>query len=71
MRPPNAGDRDNVTGGATLSDERSRAIVQAMQHDEARHAAAAARQGAVPLPRPLQVWMKLNARVMTAVAYWI
>jgi ubiquinone biosynthesis monooxygenase Coq7 len=52
-------------------DIRSRAVVQAMQDDEARHADGAARRGAAPLPRAVKTWMRLNARVMTTVAYWI
>lgn len=50
-------------------DARSRAIVQAMRADEARHADAARRRGAGRLPWPLRALMKAQARVMTRVAY--
>ena len=52
-------------------DLRSRAIVQAMREDEGRHADSAAGGGAHALPSVVQEWMRLNARVMTTVAYWI
>lgn len=51
-------------------DERSRAIVQAMRADEARHADNARAAGAQPLPPLLKRLMALEARVMTTLAYW-
>ncbi|MCZ6893025.1 MAG: 2-polyprenyl-3-methyl-6-methoxy-1,4-benzoquinone monooxygenase [Gammaproteobacteria bacterium] len=54
-----------------VHDERSRAIVAVMCDDEARHADKAARQGSAPLPLPIRTLMKMHARVMTKIAYWI
>lgn len=50
-------------------DTKSRAIVDAMRADEARHGAMAQAAGAVDLPRPVREAMRLAARVMKAVAY--
>ena len=50
-------------------DTKSRAIVDAMRADEARHGAMAQAAGAVDLPRPVRDAMRLAARVMKAVAY--
>jgi len=50
-------------------DARSRAILQAMKADEARHAADAEAAGARPLPAPVPTLMAAASRVMKAVAY--
>ncbi len=50
-------------------DERSRAVVAAMKHDEAAHAAAAQKAGGVELPAPVAWLMRGAARVMTTVAH--
>ena len=50
-------------------DARTRAVVEAMRADEARHRTAALELGAVELPRPAKLAMRLAARVMTTVAY--
>jgi ubiquinone biosynthesis monooxygenase Coq7 len=50
-------------------DARSRAIVQGMRADEARHGADAVAAGGVPLPRPVTTAMALAARVMTTLAH--
>ena len=50
-------------------DTASRAIVDQMRADEARHAEDAAAAGAVPLPAPLRWAMKAAARVMTSTAH--
>jgi ubiquinone biosynthesis monooxygenase Coq7 len=50
-------------------DARSRAIVEQMRDDEARHGAMAEAAGAVPLPLPLKGLMRLAAGVMKAIAY--
>ena len=52
-------------------DRVTRAVIEQMQSDEARHAQDAQHAGAHPLPRPLAVLMKLAARVMTTLAYRI
>ncbi len=50
-------------------DTRSRAIVAAMQADEARHAREALAAGGVELPWPARLAMRAMAKVMTATAY--
>jgi ubiquinone biosynthesis monooxygenase Coq7 len=52
-------------------DARSRAIVEQMRDDEARHGAMAQAAGAVDLPLPVKGLMRLAAGVMKAVAYRI
>lgn len=50
-------------------DARSRAILDQMKIDEAKHAQMAEDSGAFDLPRPLRRLMKLTAGTMKAVAY--
>jgi len=50
-------------------DSRSRAIVDAMRGDEARHGAMAQEAGGVGLPPPIPTLMRAAANVMKAVAY--
>jgi ubiquinone biosynthesis monooxygenase Coq7 len=52
-------------------DTASRAIVEQMRQDEARHGQEAQEAGAAPVPAPIQGLMKLTARVMTTTAHWI
>lgn len=52
-------------------DARSRAIVARMREDEAQHATAALRVGAVELPEPVKRLMAVHSRIMTGIAYWI
>jgi ubiquinone biosynthesis monooxygenase Coq7 len=54
-----------------LPDERSRAIVQRMKEDEARHADDALAAGASALPAPVRWLMRGAARVMTTTAHRI
>jgi 3-demethoxyubiquinol 3-hydroxylase len=54
-----------------LADERSRAIVQVMKDDEARHADDALAAGGAALPAPVRWLMRGAARVMTATAHRI
>ena len=49
----------------------SRAIVQQMKADEARHGLAAENAGAAPLPLPLRLLMRATGRVMTTTAHYI
>ena len=51
------------------ADQASRAIVQRMMEDEARHAADARAAGAVELPAPIKLAMRLAAKVMTRTAH--
>jgi 3-demethoxyubiquinol 3-hydroxylase len=53
------------------ADARSRAVVQHMKDDEARHAVHAQDAGAATLPSPVRWAMRLAARVMTATAHRI
>jgi 3-demethoxyubiquinol 3-hydroxylase len=50
-------------------DARSRAIVEQMRDDEARHGALALAAGGTPLPFPVRGLMRMAADVMRAVAY--
>ena len=52
-------------------DLRSRAILETMKTDEARHADHAEAAGARKLPQPIPRLMALSAAVMKAVAYRI
>jgi 3-demethoxyubiquinol 3-hydroxylase len=51
------------------ADLRSRAILHTMKADEARHASAAERAGARPLPQPIPVIMAAASKLMKTVAY--
>jgi len=52
-------------------DQRSRAIVEQMKYDEAAHAVAARREGAVELPGPVKLGMRLASKLMTVGSFWI
>jgi 3-demethoxyubiquinol 3-hydroxylase len=52
-------------------DERSRAVVTQMKHDEASHAQMAVAEGAAELPEPIKNAMQFSARVMTSTVYYI
>jgi len=52
-------------------DCRSRAIVEAMRMDEARHATSALQHGAAPLPTPARGFMRFASAIMTRVSYWL
>lgn len=52
-------------------DDKSRAILEQMRQDEAKHATTAVTHGGVELPEPVKLAMKLASRVMTRGAYWI
>ena len=51
------------------SDHRTRALVEAMRADEARHRDTAVALGAADFPEPVKRAMRLAAKVMTTVAY--
>jgi ubiquinone biosynthesis monooxygenase Coq7 len=53
------------------NDLRSRAIVEEMKADEARHADQARSNGASPMPLPVVGAMRLMSKVMTTLAYRI
>jgi 3-demethoxyubiquinol 3-hydroxylase len=50
-------------------DTRTRAVVEAMRADEAKHRAAALDLGAAELPRPAKAAMRFASKLMTTVAY--
>jgi ubiquinone biosynthesis monooxygenase Coq7 len=52
-------------------DARTRAIIEQMSSDEARHEENARKAGASELPGPIRALMKLTAKVMTRAAYWV
>jgi ubiquinone biosynthesis monooxygenase Coq7 len=53
------------------NDHASRAIVEQMKADEARHAQEAEDAGGMPLPAPVQTAMRWAAKVMTSTAHHI
>jgi ubiquinone biosynthesis monooxygenase Coq7 len=53
------------------ADQKSRAIVEQMKRDEARHAGTAQAHGAAELPAPVRLMMRAAAKLMTGSAYWI
>ena len=52
-------------------DRKSRAILEQMKIDEARHGEAAKKAGGADLPEPIRRLMKLTSRIMTGTAYRI
>lgn len=52
-------------------DAKSRAIVEEMRVDEARHASTASAHGGAELPLPAKMLMRIASRVMTRTTYWI
>ncbi len=52
-------------------DQKSRAIIEQMRDDEARHATSAVSHGGAELPAPVKAAMKASSKVMTETAYWL
>lgn len=52
-------------------DEKSRAILEQMKIDEAKHATTAITHGGAPLPLPVKLAMKISSKIMTKTTYWI
>ena len=52
-------------------DKKSRAILEQMRADEARHATTALGAGAAALPEPVKRAMALTSKIMTTAAGWI
>ena len=52
-------------------DRRSRAILEQMKIDEAKHATTALDHGGAELPEPVKGLMSLMSKVMTKTTYWI
>ena len=53
------------------ADEASRAVVEQMKEDEAKHMNTALDHGGVDLPKPIQMAMRTSGKVMTTVAHYI
>jgi len=53
------------------ADEKSRAVLEQMKEDEARHATSAMTHGGGELPEAAKLGMRLSSKVMTETAYWI
>jgi 3-demethoxyubiquinol 3-hydroxylase len=53
------------------SDARSRAVLEQMRADEARHGASGRALGGEELPLPVRRAMQAVSRVMTTTAYWV
>ena len=53
------------------NDTKSRAILEQMRDDEARHATSALKHGAAELPPPARFAMRIASRIMTRTAHWI
>ncbi len=60
---------DGHLGRLPADDRRSRAIVEQMREDEARHATSAMKHGAAELPAPVRVAMQVSSKVMTNTAF--
>jgi 3-demethoxyubiquinol 3-hydroxylase len=54
-----------------VQDTQSRAVVEQMRADEARHAQTAINHGAADMPEPVKRVMKLGSKVMTTASYWV
>jgi 3-demethoxyubiquinol 3-hydroxylase len=52
-------------------DHKSRAVLEQMRDDEARHANSAMAHGAAELPQPVRLAMQLTSKLMTRTAFWI
>jgi ubiquinone biosynthesis monooxygenase Coq7 len=52
-------------------DQKSRAVVEEMKIDEARHATSALQHGGAELPAPAKNAMRVASKVMTETSYWI
>jgi ubiquinone biosynthesis monooxygenase Coq7 len=52
-------------------DRKSRAVLEQMKIDEARHGELAKAAGGVELPAPVKGLMGVTSRIMTGVAYWL
>jgi len=53
------------------ADGKSRAVLEKMKEDEARHATSAITHGGGELPEPAKLVMRMSSRAMTETAYWL
>ena len=58
-------------GQLPAQDRQSRAILEQMKEDEARHATHALAAGGARLPLPVRLLMKGVSKVMTGTTYWV
>lgn len=58
-------------GRLPVVDQKSRAILEQMAEDEARHGQEAAAIGGIELPLPIKQAMRICSRIMTRTAYYI
>jgi ubiquinone biosynthesis monooxygenase Coq7 len=54
-----------------MGDTRSRAILEKMSDDEARHGQHASEAGGRDLPPPIRALMSFTSKIMTRTAYWL
>lgn len=54
-----------------VADQKSRAVLEQMKDDEARHATSAVKHGAAELPHAARLAMRLSSKVMTKTAFWL
>jgi ubiquinone biosynthesis monooxygenase Coq7 len=62
---------DEHLGRLSAKDQKTRAILEQMKEDEARHATLALHAGGAALPAPVKLAMKLTSKIMTKTAYWV
>ncbi|RKZ87642.1 MAG: demethoxyubiquinone hydroxylase family protein [Gammaproteobacteria bacterium] len=55
----------------SLSDKKSRAILEQMKTDELHHGTVALEAGGAKLPQPVTLVMGLMSKVMTKTSYWL
>jgi ubiquinone biosynthesis monooxygenase Coq7 len=54
-----------------VPDLKSKAILEQMKEDEAKHATVAMKAGGVPLPKPVIWLMGGMSKIMTTTAFWL
>ena len=62
---------DDHRGRLPQADARSRAILEAMRHDEIVHGESARNAGGTELPAPAREAMRATSHVMTFTSYWV
>jgi ubiquinone biosynthesis monooxygenase Coq7 len=62
---------DDHLGRLPQADARSRAILEAMRHDEIVHGESARNAGGTELPAPAREAMRATSHVMTFTSYWV
>ncbi len=62
---------DSHLGRLPARDQASRAILEQMKEDEARHATHALIAGGARLPLPVRLLMKGASKIMTKTTYWV